>query len=239
MADSVLTYIPLYHRHEIALGFKMLWRNLTKAFRKKDEAKKEVDADALGEDVHFRLMRANYKEVSEWWYLGIICLSLLFGMLGVGLFPTQTSPAVVVYGIIMAMIFMLPLGIVMAVTGDTPTLNVLAEFIGGCFAEGNALQMNYFKMYGYVTAAHVSEETPRKPQSTDMQAVTFSKDLKLGHYTKIPPRYTFVIQIAGALINCFVTSGIMNYQLHIKNVCSAHPPNRFYCIDQTTFFTAT
>ena len=34
-------------------------------------------------------------------------------------------------------------------TGVEITLNVLAEFIGGSWVEGNALAMNYFKCFGY------------------------------------------------------------------------------------------
>jgi hypothetical protein len=49
-------------------------------------------------------------------------------------------------------------------TGIEVTLNVLAEFIGGSWVEGNALAMNFFKSFGYVTCAH---------------AVWFSNDLKL------------------------------------------------------------
>ena len=44
--------------------------------------------------------------------------------------------------------FVVPVGIVTAITGMQVTLNVLAEFIGGSFVQGNALAMNYFKAYG-------------------------------------------------------------------------------------------
>lgn len=44
--------------------------------------------------------------------------------------------------------FVIPIGIVAAMTGIEVTLNVLAEFIGGMIVEGNALAMNFFKSYG-------------------------------------------------------------------------------------------
>ena len=37
---------------------------------------------------------------------------------------------VVPFGVAMALVFMVPVGIVTAVTGVQPTLNVIAEFIG-------------------------------------------------------------------------------------------------------------
>ena len=36
------------------------------------------------------------------------------------------------------------------------------------------------------------------------QAQTYSQDLKLGHYMKIPPRITFSCQVAATLWACFV-----------------------------------
>jgi OPT oligopeptide transporter protein len=61
---------------------------------------------------------------------------------------TYTSVGVVFYGIALCLIFVVPIGIIRAITGLEVTLNVLAEFIGGSWAEGNALAMNFFKSYG-------------------------------------------------------------------------------------------
>jgi hypothetical protein len=48
----------------------------------------------------------------------------------------------------MCLIFVVPIGIIKAITGIEITLNVLAEFIGGSWVGGNALAMNYFKAFG-------------------------------------------------------------------------------------------
>lgn len=95
------------------------------------------------------------------------------------------------YGVALALIFVVPVGIIKAMTGIEVTLNVLAEFIGGIWVQGNAvchlgapkfpllenridglsqLAMNYFKAFGYVTTAH---------------AISFANDLKLAHYIKV------------------------------------------------------
>ena len=66
--------------------------------------------------------------------------------------------------------------VIYSVTNMLIGLNVLAELIGGSLFPGNALAMNMFKSYGSVTTA---------------RAITFAQDLKLGHYTKIPPRVMF------------------------------------------------
>jgi hypothetical protein len=41
------------------------------------------------------------------------------------------------------------------------------------------------------------------------------------------------------LISTFVCTGVMNFQVHIKDVCTANAPMRFLCPGQNTFFTAS
>lgn len=82
---------------------------------------------------------------------------------------------------------------------------MLAEFIGGAWMPGNALAMNFFKCFGYVTTAH---------------ALDFANDLKLAHYVKIPQRQTFWAQIAAAVVSAFVCTGVMNFQItNVPDLC--------------------
>jgi hypothetical protein len=67
---------------------------------------------------------------------------------GIGGWQTYTNVGVVFYGIALCLIFVIPVGIIKAITGIEVTLNVLAEFIGGSWVAGNALAMNYFKSFG-------------------------------------------------------------------------------------------
>lgn len=73
------------------------------------------------------------------------------GLIGITAWQTYTSPVVVFYGLLLCVVFVVPIGVVTAMTGLEVTLNVLAEFIGGALQPGNALAMNYFKSYGLVT----------------------------------------------------------------------------------------
>ncbi|ORY23933.1 OPT oligopeptide transporter protein-domain-containing protein [Naematelia encephala] len=214
---ATISYSFLYHRHEIALGFTSLGRAI-----KRKIGKTADDVDDLAEDVHYRLMK-RYPEVPEWWYLIVLCLAAALGMIGVGVYPTYTTPATVIFGIIMALIFIIPVGLIYAVTGIQVTMNVLAEFIGGSFVQGNALAMNYFKMYGYITTA---------------QAVYFSNDLKLAHYTKIPPRHTFVAQMVATVVSTFICTAVMNFQMGFRDVCTSEAAFGLSCPGENTFFTA-
>jgi hypothetical protein len=86
--------------------------------------------------------------VPEWWYLCCVVVAIAFAVAGIAGWETYTTPGVVFYGLILCIIFLVPVGMVKAMTGIEVTLNVLAEFIGGSWVQGNALAMNYFKSFG-------------------------------------------------------------------------------------------
>lgn len=209
----------LFHRYEISTGFKNLWRSFRRP-RTGGDGELDGDEDA---DVHTRLMK-QYPEVPEYWFFGVLLCAAACGIACVTAYPTFTTPAVVPYGILLALIFVVPLGIVCAVTGNTIGLNVLAEFIGGMLAEGNPLSMNFFKSFGYVTCA---------------RALSFSLDLKTAHYLKIPPRHTFAAQMVATLVATFMSTAVMSIQFDIEDVCSPHARMRFTCPGNATFFTAS
>ncbi len=229
MYAATVIYGILYHRHEIMLGFRDVGRSLKKWRARVSRSRNSTttpdtatDDTTAFVDIHNRLMRA-YPEVPEWWYRICLALATTLGMLGISLFPTHTTPHVVLYGIILCLLFVIPIGIIAAMTGVQVTLNVLAEFIGGTWAEGNALAMCFFKSYGYVTCAH---------------ALSFAADLKLAHYLKIAPRFTFWVQMEPTLVSTVVSVAVLQYQVRIDGVCTQHAPFRFTCPGPNTFFTA-
>ncbi|EQB50734.1 OPT oligopeptide transporter [Colletotrichum gloeosporioides Cg-14] len=208
---ATISYAILFHRHDIALGFKSLLRSF----------KKEASHDF--KDVHTRMM-SNYPEVPEWWYLILNLLAIAFGVAAIAAWPTETSVGVVFFGIALALVFVIPTGIIFATTGMEVEFNVLAEFIGGAWEPGNALAMNFFKCFGYVTTAH---------------ALDFANDLKLAHYLKIPQRHTFAAQVVAVFVSAFVATGVMNFQIeNIPDLCSTNQKDRFSCPGVNTYFTA-
>lgn len=219
---SAITYVAIFHRYEIVMGFKSLFQVFK---RKKKTTNTNGTAEVEGEysDIHMKLM-SKYPEVSEIWYLAVLLIAAACGFAGILAWPTYTTAATVPYGVLLALIFVIPVGVIKAMTGIEVTLNVLAEFIGGMFANGNALAMNYFKSFGYVTCAH---------------AVGFANDLKMAHYLKIPPWHTFAAQMVGTLVSTFVATAVMQYQINIENICTTAAPMRMTCPGPSTFFTAS
>ncbi|KAK3312857.1 OPT oligopeptide transporter protein-domain-containing protein [Apodospora peruviana] len=216
---ATLVYVALNHRYEVGMGLKNVWNGFRDIFRKNKAARTSQYGD-----VHNRLM-AKYTEAPQWWYMALLVVAVAFGIAGIAGWETYTNPGVVFYGLALCLLFVIPVGLVNAMTGVEVTLNVLAEFIGGSLVPGNALAMNFFKSYGYVTCAH---------------AVWFANDLKLAHYIKIPPRQTFMAQVIATLASTFVCVGILNFQMNsIPNVCTPDAPNKMTCPSILTFFTAS
>jgi OPT family oligopeptide transporter len=140
-------------------------------------------------------------------------------------YPTHTTVGALFMGLALAFVFAVPIGIITAVTNMEVTLNVLAEFIGGVLFPGNALAMNMFKSYGYVTTA---------------RAIRFASDLKLGHYMKIAPRVLFMGQTIATVVSTIVAISIMNWQVNgIRGVCTREAQAKFTCPGTSTFFTAS
>ncbi|KAH8887256.1 OPT superfamily oligopeptide transporter [Thozetella sp. PMI_491] len=212
---ATLTYALLYQRREVQRGFTEVFNCFWKSKRR--TARQHYD-------VHNRLMSA-YKNVPEWWFAIVFLFALVCGIAGVVGWPTYTSAGVVFFGIALCVVFLVPIGVIKAMTGVEVNLSILAEFIGGSMVPGNALAMNYMKAYGYVTCNH---------------AINFSNDLKLAHYIKIPPRQTFMVQMVATLVSTFVGTSLLNFQMNrIPGVCTVDAPYRFTCPHINSFFTAS
>jgi len=78
---------------------------------------------------------------------------------------------------------------VTAISNHEMTLNVLSELVGGFVVPGKALAMNMFKAYGALTL---------------VETISFINGLKLGHYTKIPPRAMFRAQTIPTLLSVVI-----------------------------------
>lgn len=142
------------------------------------------------EDIHMKLM-SNYKEVPSWWYYIVYVVGIA---LNIGIAYANKSQLPwwgVIFAIVLSSILSLPLNMITAITGQGFGLNVLAEMICGFVLPGYPIANMYFKTLGYNTMS---------------QAGVMARDLKIGHYIKVPPKMTFLHQIFGTIVGC-----IFNY----------------------------
>ncbi|KAG0203826.1 hypothetical protein BGX28_004031 [Mortierella sp. GBA30] len=173
-------------------------------------------------DIHSRMMM-EYKEVPQWWYaiLFLVTTALsIFTVVKWNYLPWYYLIA----AFAIAIVFALPVGIVQAVTNQQPGLNVITEYVIGYLMPGHPIANVTFKAYGYIT---------------NVQALQFTQDLKLGHYMKIPPRIMFWVQVISSilagLINLMTTDWLLKAQ---PNICTkaGYP---WTCRNTNTFYSAS
>ncbi|KAI7901113.1 OPT family small oligopeptide transporter [Cokeromyces recurvatus] len=201
---SVIVHTILYHGKEIIEQWK-------KSRNQEDE------------DIHHKLMRV-YPEVPQWWYITVFILSFgaSFGL--IYHWPIGLPWWGLILALAISMIFVLPIGIITAITNQTPGINVITEFIIGFALPGHPIANVTFKTYGYISM---------------IQCLTFVSDLKLGHYTKIPPRAMFWVQTIGTAIAGVINLGTAIWLMDsVDNICTvkAYP---FTCPSARTFYSAS
>ncbi|KAF9121336.1 hypothetical protein BG015_005862 [Linnemannia schmuckeri] len=174
------------------------------------------------EDIHSRLMRV-YPEVPDWWYASLFVISL--GLSFVACIVYNYMPWWAVFlAMAIAMFFVLPVGIVQAVTNQQPGLNIITEYVIGYILPGDPIANVTFKTYGYIV---------------NVQALTFTSDLKLGHYMKIPPRIMFMAQLISTLIACTINLVTATWLVNTRpNVCTLEGAP-FTCRSTRTFYSAS
>ncbi|KAF8139359.1 OPT oligopeptide transporter [Mycena galopus ATCC 62051] len=162
-------------------------------------------------DIHARLMSRYPQDelilcpVPEWWYL-ILFLSMF------------------VLGII-TFLYVIPIGMIQAITNQQVGLNVITELIIGYALPGHPVAMMMFKTWGYITMA---------------QALQFTSDFKLGHYMKIPPRPMFWSQVIATIIAGTVQLGVQAWMFtNIKDFCAPNQKDGFICPSTQVFGTAS
>ncbi|KAL5066076.1 hypothetical protein RYX36_027813 [Vicia faba] len=126
-------------------------------------------------DIHTKIMRKNYKQVTEWWFLCILLFSITAATFVCEYYNDQLQLPWwgVMLACVVAVSFTLPVGIIRATTNQAPALNVITEYIIGYIYPGYPIAVMLFKVYGNMSMK---------------QAIFFLQYFKLGHYMKIPPK---------------------------------------------------
>ncbi|KAG6873549.1 hypothetical protein C0995_014419 [Termitomyces sp. Mi166 len=227
LSTCVIVHTLLYHGRSLLNGIK----------------KMKVESD----DIHAKLMR-NYPEVPEWWYLSAFTVFFALAVVAVETFEQRAD---VVLGVGHERT---SLGIVTLVASsnyiypsfrvhlcdDGPgfsgknvidlgilqiTLNILAQIIPGTLMPGNPMANMLFKAYSVQTLA---------------EATSFIQDLKLGHYIKVPPRATFLVQLVATTMAAFVQVGVKTWIFaNVKDICDPQQKSQLTCPHNQVFFTAS
>jgi OPT family small oligopeptide transporter len=175
-------------------------------------------------DIHARLM-SRYPQVPEWWYMSLFALMFALGVLSIELWPTEMPVWAFVIALLIAFTYVIPCGMIQAITNQQIGLNVITELIIGYSLPGRPVAMMLFKTFGYISM---------------YQALTFTSDFKLGHYMKIPPRKMFWCQIVASVIAGTTQLGVQSWMFStIPDMCSSTQKDGFTCPNMEVFGTAS
>ncbi|KAL4069062.1 OPT oligopeptide transporter protein-domain-containing protein [Scleroderma citrinum] len=175
-------------------------------------------------DIHARLM-SQYPQVPDWWYLVLFLIMFTLGIISIEVWPSHMPVWALVIALLIAFTYVIPCGMIQAITSQQIGLNVVTELIIGYMLPGRPIAMMMFKTWGYITMT---------------QALAFTLDFKLGHYMKIPPRQMFWCQIVATMVAGTVQLGVQSWMFeNISNICSPTQKDGFTCAETRIFGAAS
>ncbi|KAF9370969.1 hypothetical protein CPB97_002333 [Podila verticillata] len=175
------------------------------------------------EDIHHKLMQA-YPEVPDWWYAALFVTMTAIAIITCEVWDYKLPWWGVLLAIFLAAFFALPVGLIQAITNQQPGLNIITEYVIGYILPGKPIANVTFKTLGYISMA---------------QAMTFTGDLKLGHYMKVPPRAMFWAQLLGTVIAGLVNLITANWLLSSQDGVCTKASKDFQCSQANTFYSAS
>jgi OPT family small oligopeptide transporter len=166
-----------------------------------------------------------YPEVPDWWYAIIFVSMVVLSIVGCEVYDYHLPWWAVLLSTLLAVTFVLPVGLIQALTNQQPGLNIITEYVVGYLLPGRPIANVVFKTQGYISMA---------------QALLFVSDLKLGHYMKVPPRSMFWAQLAGTLIAGVVNLVTANWLMSSRpNICNEDLDPNFGCPNSQVFYSAS
>ncbi|KAF8195689.1 OPT oligopeptide transporter [Mycena galopus ATCC 62051] len=228
--ESYEAYSPLFLSMTFAISYGLSFASITATithaflfFRKQiwTQSRRAMHEQP---DIHARLM-AVYPQVPEWWYLIIFFSMFACGLISILVWETRFPVQYFILALVIAFVYIIPIGMIQAITNQQVGLNVITELIIGYALPGHPIAMMMFKTWGYITMA---------------QALQFSSDFKLGHYMKIPPRTMFHGQVIATIVAGTVQLGVQAWMFtNVEGMCDRDQKDGFWCPSTVVFGTAS
>jgi hypothetical protein len=176
-------------------------------------------------DAHCRMMRA-YKEVADWWFLVVLLISLVLGIIALKVYPVDT-PVWTLFAIAgLSAVFLVPSAMLVAGANVTMGFNVLFQLLAGVWFVGNPEALIIVVAYG---------------QNYNYQADNYISNQKMAHYAKLPPRAVFRGQMISSFLNCFIFIGMLNWMINSfdnNTLCTWSNAQHFVCTDAVLVFAS-
>ncbi|KAF8120919.1 OPT oligopeptide transporter protein-domain-containing protein [Boletus edulis] len=145
-------------------------------------------------DPHYAQM-LKYPDAPNSWYYATFMVSFVVALVVIYKSDSTLPWWGFVIAVVLATISILFLGALSAITGVTLSIQTFVQMIAGYLHPGKPMANMYFVLYSYNTVS---------------QAILLLRDLKIGQYTKLPPRAAFTAQIIGTLLGAILNYFLMN-----------------------------
>ncbi|KAG9048875.1 hypothetical protein FS837_011784 [Tulasnella sp. UAMH 9824] len=180
--------------------------------------------DSEPEDIHAKLMR-RYPQVPRWWYTFVFVVSLLLSIHP----ELLISFGAVVLSIIIAVIWVIPVCYISAISGQPAAINLLAQIVpGAIWPERPFLNMSLSKFFKSYCIQGIGV------------AAIFVKAVKLGHYMKVPPKDGFTVQAFGIVLTTLVQTCVKVWIFAgVPDICQPDQPARLVCSNSDVFYTSS
>jgi OPT family oligopeptide transporter len=132
-------------------------------------------------DIHARLMQSYPQVPAKWYAIGLACTSgIAILILQLNYSAFQADFWLVPLAVLLGMVFIIPAGVLAAVSNQFFGVNVFSQYIMGYLKPGSILANTTFKVYGTQTL---------------FEALTYVSNMKMAFYMKIPPRHVLIMQL--------------------------------------------
>lgn len=216
---NVFGYGNFFAWYPMTLFYVMIteWDTLKSAGKSVYVKLRRQEPAARGLSDPFTRAMLKYDEVPDWWFLVILLVSLVFGIVALAVYPTGTPVWSIFTVLIFSIFWLFPSVILTSVANVSIYMGVLFQLLGSAFFVGRPDALIIFQAYG---------------TGFDAQTQTYIVDQKMAHYAKIPPRAIFRGQVIAVVINCFIFIGLLNWLVNnFAGVCEWNQPQRFVCTD--------
>ncbi|KAJ6035895.1 OPT superfamily oligopeptide transporter [Penicillium herquei] len=165
----------------------LFWgKDIYAAFKKAKEGRYD--------DRHHEHMVKHYEEAPWWWYVGILVISFILGLVVVLKEDVSLPAWAYVVSLVVGIIISPFSTILYSRYGNGIATNNLSKMLAGLMIPGRPVGNMYFAAWSHNVISN---------------AVSLSNDLKMGEYLKIPPRIMFLTQIWGTILGGFINYAVM------------------------------
>jgi OPT family oligopeptide transporter len=102
------------------------------------------DTEGKLDDIHQKMMK-KYKRVPQWWFLTILVVFMALAFVTCYVWPTGLEWWAMIIALLIATVWVIPVGMVQATTNIQIGLNVITEFLVGYMLPGRPNAMMMFK----------------------------------------------------------------------------------------------